>query len=549
MHLINVSTLLLEEFTNGTPEYAILSHTWGRASDEVNFQEMSRAAPSLKRKRGFRKIELCAKQAQDDGLQYCWVDTCCIDKSSSAELSEAINSMYAWYRRSAVCYVYLEDVDATDLVNDDYSSLKTARWFSRGWTLQELIAPRKRRFFGANWGCIGEIMTNRSSSRRNGFSRVKSAAGGSEHEREQSRRLTKCIRLITGIPAEVLDTGDLASFPVATKMLWAANRETTRVEDQAYSLLGIFDVNMPLLYGEGRKAFIRLQEEIIRKKIDHTLFVWSTMPGVSDPTFSGLLSPSPKHFRQGTRLRHEGLQIPYEMTNKGLHLQVPLVPIEDDPEEFYAILDTDNESRLGEVHCYSIRLRRVGGADQFARVNPSALVLQPKHRAELAQARHVYVKHFISDAPTVLACRYLSRIKLGCKPKQFLVDLLNVTSSGTWDNEAVTFHLRKNEEFCASIVIRCTYKWHYHAPFDVFVGWVIQKDDARGLRSGFTLLPNGDPFESDTLMCSPRLQPHALLGLEMYTEVSCTVVDGELEAEMWLGERPKAAAKTTPSPR
>lgn len=243
MRLIHGETLRLEEFTdNHIPPYAILSHTWGL--EEVTFHEMKvdlpkearRSLISDSKEESYRKIEYCCAQASKDGLTYSWVDTCCIDKSSSSELSEAINSMFRWYSNAAICYAYLSDVSLT-------TKGIQSRWFSRGWTLQELIAPRNIKFYTMKWEFIGT-----------------------------KQSLCKSIAGITGIDEEtLLDPTSLSSASVGHKMSWAAKRQTTRTEDVAYCLMGIFDVNMPLLYGEGEKAFIRLQEEIIKENDDHSL--------------------------------------------------------------------------------------------------------------------------------------------------------------------------------------------------------------------------------------------------------------------------------------
>ena len=259
MRLLNTSTLQVEEFLQSeVPDYVILSHTWG--SEEVTLQDiLSNVAPS---KKGFAKLIGCCKRAKDDGFTYCWIDTCCIDKTSSAELSEAINSMYQWYKGACICYAYLEDVQGNPQL-DDYKAFSKCRWFTRGWTLQELIAPGIVEFYNVSWVDIG----TRSS-------------------------LQKRLTAITGINEKILTGGNPLNCPVAVRMSWAARRETSRVEDQAYCLLGIFGVNMALLYGEGHRAFIRLQEEILRIDEDYTLFAWD----INSSTGS-LLASSPSQFR------------------------------------------------------------------------------------------------------------------------------------------------------------------------------------------------------------------------------------------------------------
>jgi hypothetical protein len=224
----------LTQFFHDIPPYAILSHTWGLEVEEVTFQDMMDGNGTSKA--GFSKIRFCGEQARRDGLNYFWVDTCCIDKSSSAELSEAINSMFSWYKNSAFCYVFIEHKD-----------LVGSKWFTRGWTLQELIAPSNVVFYNSLWNPLGT-----------------------------KKKLQDVITSITGIHPKFLGGTDLETASVAQKMSWAAKRTTTRVEDVAYSLLGIFDINMPLLYGEGRtKAFRRLQEEIIKLyPEDQSLYAW-----------------------------------------------------------------------------------------------------------------------------------------------------------------------------------------------------------------------------------------------------------------------------------
>ncbi|KAK5651138.1 hypothetical protein OQA88_13232, partial [Cercophora sp. LCS_1] len=182
-------------------------------------------------RRGYEKVADACALAVQDGFEYLWIGTCCIDKSSSAELSEAINSMFRWYRDAEVCYAFLSDVDADENPHSEASSFRKARWFTCGWTLQELIAPGVVYFYGAGWKQIGSRET-----------------------------LLDLIVDTTRISASYFTTGDLTRFSAAQKMSWAAERQTTRLEDQAYSLLGLFDINMPLLYGEGERAFQRLSK-------------------------------------------------------------------------------------------------------------------------------------------------------------------------------------------------------------------------------------------------------------------------------------------------
>jgi len=225
---------LVEHVGRDAPPYAILSHTWGADKDEVTFKDLTQGAG--KNKPGYRKLSFCAEQAASDGLQFFWVDTCCIDKSSSAELQEAINSMFQWYRRADKCYAHLSDVSIGDESSRQTwkSAFRCSRWFTRGWTLQELLAPKSVVFFSVD----GELLGDKLS-------------------------LAQEIHDTTGISVQALEGRPLSQYSVDERLSWARNRETKREEDAAYSLLGIFDIHMPLLYGEGReKAFIRLRKKI-----------------------------------------------------------------------------------------------------------------------------------------------------------------------------------------------------------------------------------------------------------------------------------------------
>jgi hypothetical protein len=156
MWLLETSTLELRDFVGARiPPYAILSHTW--SDDEVNFKDMRKYREAAKNKAGYTKVQKCCEKAREDGHQHVWIDTCCIDKRSSAELSEAINSMWKWYQKSEVCYAYLADVSIVDFgpSEEENDVLSNSRWFTRGWTLQELIAPLTVEFLGQDWSVIG----------------------------------------------------------------------------------------------------------------------------------------------------------------------------------------------------------------------------------------------------------------------------------------------------------------------------------------------------------------------------------------------------------
>ncbi|KAI6038180.1 heterokaryon incompatibility protein-domain-containing protein [Pisolithus marmoratus] len=263
---IPCTTKILKEFYGpnlAKKEYAILSHCWGmeeEGEEEVLFEDMKQLliggdeeSKEIRRRTGYKKIIDTCSQAQKDGLKWVWIDTCCINKESSAELSEAINSMYKWYANAKLCYVYLHDTVGDSWTNRR-ESMAIPKWFSRGWTLQELIAPKVVHFFDRTWEWIGK-----------------------------KADLVSPLSKITQIPENVLKEGlqkalssvyDSERPSVAQIFSWAADRTVTREEDRAYSLLGLLGVHMPMLYGEGKNAFRRLQLEIIRTSNDQSIFAW-----------------------------------------------------------------------------------------------------------------------------------------------------------------------------------------------------------------------------------------------------------------------------------
>lgn len=265
MRLIHTSKLQLVEFTGRhVPPYAILSHTWEDL--EISYKDFQRFTATLGLPTD-SKIGRCCSLAASEGWQYVWVDTCCIDKSSSAELTESINSMYKWYERAEVCYVYLTDISlkAANQDNKLAKSFGESRWFTRGWTLQELLAPERVVFYDCDWLEIGCKDTLRDA-----------------------------ISNATNIQLDYLF--DPAEASVAAKMSWVSSRETTRPEDTAYCLLGLFDVSMPLIYGEGNKAFTRLQYQIIQSSSDQSIFAWRCPKVSIKGLTNNLLATTPKYF-------------------------------------------------------------------------------------------------------------------------------------------------------------------------------------------------------------------------------------------------------------
>ncbi|KXX81983.1 Vegetative incompatibility protein HET-E-1 [Madurella mycetomatis] len=361
MKLLNTSTLHIQEFFGSDiPPYAILSHTWG--DEEISFQEMVDAARHPRAKKGFFKIIKACEIEIGKRSDWIWIDTCCIDKSSSAELVEAINSMYNWYERAQVCYVYLEDLewdDSLDPLDESlqlWGKLSRCRWFTRGWTLQELIAPKCAHFFDRKWKCIGT-----------------------------KGDLAEKLSTITGISKKILlGKQRLDTVSVAQKMAWASGRTTTRIEDTAYCLLGIFGVHLSLQYGEDHRAFRRLQEAIISTIPDLSVFAWRqpapTLEVQTDSPpprkYSGVLATTPRDFSRSGSFIKKKPSARYELLplNGAIMARIQLL-IEMNPQSggyrYLLPLDCFCEFRPEARLC--VRLRKCG-YNEFVRDDPCGIV-------------------------------------------------------------------------------------------------------------------------------------------------------------------------------
>jgi Heterokaryon incompatibility protein (HET) len=293
MRLLNTSTYSLhdseDEVVMANPDYAVVSHRWEPGNNEITFQRFNptdlRSSNSLTP--SLAKIKNACAKAREQSLYWLWIDTCCIDKTNSKELGNSLNSMFKWYQEATVCYAYLKDVvKATSgpqmfkSFDSDWPDQKS-EWFKRGWTLQELLAPQYMEFYDHKWNFMGT-----------------------------RKKLAGDLQLVTDIDKIYLN-GDrhFKKACVATRMSWMAGRTTQETEDIAYSMLGIFNVNMSPQYGEGDKAFIRLQRALIEAQIDESIFAWTIPPkGLLcylnrldqyrewAPDNWGLLAPSPDCF-------------------------------------------------------------------------------------------------------------------------------------------------------------------------------------------------------------------------------------------------------------
>ncbi|KAJ4392989.1 hypothetical protein N0V93_002193 [Gnomoniopsis smithogilvyi] len=370
------------------PAYAILSHTWG--DDEVSLQDMQSfgsklLSPSKCKKLcldrpGLSKIVDAANLARSQAYHWIWIDTCCIDKTSSAELSEAINSMYRLYQDSKICYVYLQDAPSPAYQRDareaKLSMLRKCRWAKRGWTLQELIAPNIVHFYSEDWTYQGQ----RGSS-----------------------YFAEALSEVTGIEVGVL-TGHVtaAEVSVANRMKWASERQTTRPEDIAYCLMGLFGVNMPLLYGEGAvRAFIRLQEQILKVTDDQSIFAWQLPHKEEARDMHGLLADSPSYFISDRSIYTMSIgfqsmtSVPWSMTNKGLQVQLFDCPDPDGVAERYlAILDCFLDQRYPDPQeelSPAIYLQRLWG-DQYTRVHAHVCLSVGRSARESGSHHSFFVK-------------------------------------------------------------------------------------------------------------------------------------------------------------
>ncbi|KAF5308971.1 hypothetical protein D9758_018489 [Tetrapyrgos nigripes] len=410
MRLLNTKTFKLAEFYADIPPYAILSHTWEK--EEVTFQDIQNLE-TARLKAGYAKVWNACARARRYDFDWIWIDSCCINKESSAELSEAINSMYQYYEDAAVCYVYLGDVSAKYHPRNPKSSFKDSRWFKRGWTLQELLAPCYVVFLDKDWARIGTRWT-----------------------------LRDVVSAITSIPVEVFEGDwDIDAYSVAQRMSWAALRETTRAEDQAYSLMGIFGVSMPPIYGEGgAKAFMRLQQEIIKISDDRSIFAWVAASSEHDE-HRGLLARSPYEFRMSGEVEASdsdciGDRSSYSFGNNGLRIHLPLETTDDsscDDTDDSSCDDTDDSSCdddvvLASLLCQSERdgsflsfyLRKTS-QHQYVRCHPDQLVFRPTLQPALENIQELTVR----EVPVTRRPRsYLSVNSSDTRLTMYHVDLL-----------------------------------------------------------------------------------------------------------------------------
>lgn len=348
MRLLDTETQELNFFAESRrARYAILSHTW--EDDEILFADIVNQDRDWRQRPGAHKVLGSCQLAREQGYNYIWVDTCCIDKSSSAELSEAINSMFDWYMDAEVCYVYL-----TDVAED--GSIAECRWFKRGWTLQELIAPTSVDFYDKQWNFINDKISMSSDlASITGIDELLLRCGHSlnpplledHHMQEPDYFFGKCSCGRDNLVTKLLQLQD---YCVAQKMSWASKRKTTRGEDIAYCLLGLFRINMPLLYGEGRsRAFFRLQKEILETTHDQSILAidslsWKGLhpalaPGPYQFSHSGVFYLNPYSASRRIEKGNMDYDMITELTKDGVSVNLLVVPDSSHPALFYGVLD------------------------------------------------------------------------------------------------------------------------------------------------------------------------------------------------------------------
>ncbi|KAL6820059.1 hypothetical protein V8C40DRAFT_268540 [Trichoderma camerunense] len=420
IRLINIETLKLETFSGkNIPKYTILSHTWGPDSEELTFDDLQKGITD---KPGIGSIKLkgCCDQVKKDNakeekeenkVQYVWIDTCCIDKSSSSELQEAINAMFDWYADASVCYAYLWDVPEDDKPpSDRESKFFTSRWFTRGWTLQELLAPKEVRFYNKEWKPIGDKIT-----------------------------LNRTIEDITGISWLVLKGIDkIQNASVAQRMSWAARRETTRPEDLAYCLLGIFDIHMPMLYPEGGKdAFFRLQDLIMRKTGDDSILAWdhNESPDYPNRITSGeIFAVSPVYFaNSGKIVARKPERIFSEINVLGGRLGINLPLHITESGELFGLLNCGPKSTKEGIQCVGIPLARAssGAPNEYIRPKERSATLLPAPTTDSSPEWIQIKKDGQKDATIEQQCWLYEDVSF----TKIHLELTEVEPSSWWDKK------------------------------------------------------------------------------------------------------------------
>lgn len=449
----NIAVGLEEHNEPDVPPYAILSHRWGSAGEEVTFRDFMNGTAEAKK--DYAKVEGCCAQALKEDLSYVWTDTCCIDRSSSAELSEAINSMYRYYRSSGVCFAYLQDVSTAESDPEAANSeFRGSEWFKRGWTLQELIAPKNVIFFSKDWAEFGS-----------------------------RKSLAVTLEQITNIDRYILwDPVKMDGANISTRMSWAAKRNTTRIEDRAYSLMGIFSVNMPIIYGEGEGAFTRLQLEIIKTSTDHSIFAWDDPLRSSRHALTcGILARDPRLFLNGSSIETVNLgtisrenidnKEHYELTNLGLRIWLPVQS---------GLNIGDHEVLRASLAC------RIRNPDPNASDEPFTIYLEPVTTASNSKQYRRIITEELRNTRSAWSERPRS-----AKIQELFIDA--TFSSQRW---SLVPSLRRRRVSHRNVQPQ----WIIQVDHSIFEGFVVVDTD---LGRGMPPVPNSKPFVLEYLATAP----------------------------------------------
>ena len=340
-----------------TTPYIILSHVW--MANEIEYENMENfqkiCVSPFYEKSATKIVGACQKVlVYDKGeVVHLWMDTVCINKKDPAEVSASINSMYRWYKGAKACFAYLDDFPT-----DGVEIFTQSRWFDRGWTLQELVAPKNVVFYDKHWKEIGSKET-------------------------LHKQLEKRTKINT---RTLLEPGAVNHASISERMSWYAGRKVTVPEDTAYCLLGLFGVTMPLLYGEGQeRAFHRLQEEIMRYSDDHSLFAWKS--NTKQAKVTGLLAASPQWFHATGHYTHRQdleNQKPYQMTNKGISISLRIFQYQG---QHIASIDCPD----GDHTVLGVYLKRVSrNIEQYERIRTNELCSVRK--VDRGNTRGIFVK-------------------------------------------------------------------------------------------------------------------------------------------------------------
>lgn len=476
MRLINVKTSRLEEFPGSSvPPYAILSHTWGPDSEELNFRDVEMGninKPGI----GSLKFRGCSQLAAKDGLGYAWIDTCCIDKTNLVELSEAINSMFRWYQSAAICYAFLSDVPGDQNPQEEGSTFRKSRWFRRGWTLQEILAPKKLRFYG-----IVAL---------SGAFSVQAAPDGNEvHDWRllgTKGNMSTTISSITGIPREyLLGIVQLHDASVAQRMSWAAHRETKRKEDLAYCLLGIFNITMPMIYGEGcDRAFFRLQEQIMKLTRDDSILAWGfdNEPPANKTctaTSGRAMARSPLDFANSGHIirREQPSQYTRPVNISGGSIRVYLPLITTSNNQMVGLLGCGPENNAQQVVGIPLVELPAGSPDEYIRPQGYSSSLYAIASSEITP-KQIQIKHDSQDSASFDS----SGLYFHYEEEDFSrmnLQMIEVVPRPCWDKErALIISTTGNDTVSNQILLRLRNDKSESEDFIIVLGYKDQRLDA-----------------------------------------------------------------------